>query len=144
VQERVRFMELDDVPAEVLALRVANRTVRGAELGAEGVLLYRRRVALSTEKGVALPQGMGLRQIIRLNLRHFLVRLDEPRHEECHYSPRDERFRRFGLPKVYHINLIARVVSGRNPVAQRWRVVLNKEGIVRMETVTPRVAPIAT
>ena len=40
------------------------------------------------------------------------------------------------LPKVYHINLIARVSSGgRRILLKRWRVVLNKEGIVRLETV---------
>jgi hypothetical protein len=139
VQERVGFRTLTELPAEVMAMRVANRTVRGAEVGSEHVLLYRRGLELRTVKHAPLPPGMGLRQIIRLNLRHFLTRLDEPQQDESHYCKDERRFVRRALPKVYHINLIAQVVSGDTAtVRQRWRVVINKEGMVRLDTVATR------
>jgi hypothetical protein len=135
----VQFVTRAQVPDEVVALRVADRTVRGAAVGSEEVLLYRRQLVLRAEQGAPVARGLALRQIIRLNLRHFLTRLDEPEHADCHFAPREGRFRDVRLPKVYHINLVARVKSAAAEAhSQRWRVVLNKEGIVRIETVSAR------
>ena len=136
VKERVKFLDLSQVPPDVLSLRVAKRTVRGAELGGEGVLTYSRRIELhSARRAAPFAEGMALRQIIRLNLRHFLTRLDEPHQPESHYSLTTETFRLVELPKVYHLNLIARVTEGSGKTScRRWRIVINKEGIVRLDS----------
>jgi hypothetical protein len=135
LQERVRFKEIREVPREVMEARLAKRTVRTAEVANEGVLLYTRRLELEPEE-THVQDGLALRQIVRLNLRHFLTRLDEPLQEESHYSTDEERFLTAPLPKVYHVNVIARVSNGSGaPWLERVRVVLNKEGIVRLEHV---------
>ncbi len=147
VQERASFLGDPEIPEDVLALRRAQHVIRGAELGGEGVLLYRRRLEIRPSpsaggggpagaglRGEALPPRLGLRQIVRLNMRHFLTRLDDAKQQEYHYAPSEDRFVHVGLPKVYHINLIARVVS-RSTTLRRWRVVLNKKGLVRVESV---------
>src|SRR6185312_16292633 len=101
----------------------------------ETVLCYTRGLLLGVEPG-AVTDGLAFRQILRLNLRHFFTRLDEAEQHEAHYAADEGRFVQVALPKVYHINLIARVRSGgRRILLKRWRIVLNKEGIVRLETV---------
>jgi ribosomal protein S5 len=68
-------------------------------------------------------------------MRHFFTRLDDPEQRESHYAVDEGRFVRVALPKVYHINLIARVsTGGRRILLKRCRIVLNKDGIVRLET----------
>jgi hypothetical protein len=125
-----------EVPDEVRAMRVALRTVRHADTAGEAVLHYRRDLELGLGDDTPTSEGLAFRQILRLNLRHFFTRLDEPEQRESHYAVDEGRFVNVSLPKVYHINLIARVRSaGRRIILKRWRVVLNKEGIVRLDTV---------
>ena len=50
VRERSTFLPLADVPRDVLALRVARRTVRTADAGGESVLHYRRTVEIEAAK----------------------------------------------------------------------------------------------
>ena len=55
------------------------------------------------------------------------------------------RFVTVPLPKVYHVNLIARVTANQCPSSlTRWRIVIDKEGIVRLDEVgDPPAAPFA-
>jgi hypothetical protein len=135
IQETSAFRDPSQVPEEVTRMRTALRTVRNAETAGESVLHYCRRLDLGIEEGGPTHEGLAFRQILRLNLRHFFTRLDEPEQQETHYAVDEARFVRVALPKVYHINLIARVRSGeRRILLKRWRIVLNKAGIVRLET----------
>jgi hypothetical protein len=135
IQETSKFIESVSVPDEVTRMRVALRTVRNADTAGETVLYYHRHLDLSTGEGGPATEGLAFRQILRLNLRHFLTRLDEPEQHESHFAVDEGRFVRVALPKVYHINLIARVrAGGRRILLKRWRIVLNKAGIVRLET----------
>jgi hypothetical protein len=135
IQETQRFIEPSDAPEEVMRMRTALRTVRNADTAGESVLYYNRRLVLGMDAEGPSPEGLAFRQIVRLNLRHFFTRLDEPEQQESHYAVDEGRFVRVALPKVYHINLIVRVRSGgRRILLKRWRIVLNKAGIVRLET----------
>jgi hypothetical protein len=135
LRERMKFTAAAAVPREVIALRASVRTVAGTDVQAESVLTYRRRLTL--ERVRSWPeQKLGIRQIIRFNLRHFLTRLDEPEQAVPHYSPREAVFVATTVPKVYHLNLICRIESpGKPPQLMRWRLVLNKDGLARVETV---------
>jgi hypothetical protein len=99
------------------------------------VIEYRRRLSYRQPKGAAsFGAGVAMRQILRLNLRDLLARLDEPEQESKHYDERARRFVTQRIPKVYHLNLAARLTSNHHaPVVMRTRVVLNKSGIVRLE-----------
>ncbi len=135
IREAARFVESAEVPEEVTRMRVALRTVRNADTAGESILSYTRDLDLALDDEGPVTEGLAFRQILRLNLRHFLTRLDEPEQRESHYAVDEGRFVHVALPKVYHINLIARVRSGgRRILLKRWRIVLNKAGIVRLET----------
>jgi hypothetical protein len=134
IEESTSFRKASGVPEEVMRMRTALRTVRNVDASEESVLHYHRRLELAiSDEGTAAP-GLAFRQILRFNLRHFFTRLDEPEQHESHYAVDEARFVRVALPKVYHLNLIVRVRSGgRRILLKRWRVVLNKAGIVRLE-----------
>ena len=135
IRESMSFIDASQAPEEVTRMRTALRTVRNAETAGEAVIHYQRQLDLGLDEEGPVSEGLAFRQILRLNLRHFFTRLDEPEQRESHYAVDEARFVRVALPKVYHINLIARVRSGgRRILLKRWRVVLNKEGIVRLET----------
>jgi hypothetical protein len=103
------------------------------------VIHYRKLLEAGHAEGRGgLPKGYRMRDILRMNLRHFLVRLDDPIDHVDLYDRATERFVRLGLPKVYHLNLVVRVRrerEGEGAVSRdaHLRVVLNKDGIVRAE-----------
>lgn len=140
-REAMRFVGGDEVPAPVLALRRARRTVRRAELFGEEIIQYRKLISMEVEDGSRMPVGYRLRDILRLNVRHFLVRLDEPLARQAYFDAARGAFTSAALPKVYHINVVL-VVRRTGPTAppreqlEHLRVVLDKERIVRVERVT--------
>ncbi len=135
IREISKFMPAPEVPEEVTRMRTALRTVRNSETAGESILDNHRELDLALGDEALVTAGLAFRQILRLNLRHFFTRLDEPEHRESHYASDEARFVSVALPKVYHINLIARVqTGGRRILLKRWRIVLNKAGIVRLET----------
>jgi hypothetical protein len=142
--EAVQFLSADEVPAEVRDVRLQRRTVRNVEAAGEEVIHYRKRLQAGREGGgAALPQGYRIRDILRVNLRHFLTRLDDPLDRVDAWDVDRGAFVRVELPKVYHLNVVARVRRERagDPSEVRFahlRVVLNKDGIVRAEEVRTR------
>ncbi|MFO0645433.1 MAG: hypothetical protein U0326_04280 [Polyangiales bacterium] len=139
--EAMRFVSSDEVPAEVRAVRLQRRTVLHAEAAAEEVIHYRKRLDAGTEQGrPGLPDGYRVRDILRMNLRHFLVRLDDPMDRVDCFDTSTGGFVRAELPKVYRVNLVVRVrrESDDADAQERYahlRVVLNKDGIVRAEQI---------
>jgi len=135
LREKVRF--LDQAPDDVLAIRQRSRWIAGTRVGGESVLVYRRNLEILAPPEEQ-PRGTGefaLRQIIRLNLRHFMTRLDERDQMVFHYEPSIDGFSTHEIAKVYHLNVVARI-GGPDQQAhlQRWRVVFSREGIERIES----------
>lgn len=138
LQESMTFVDPEDVPVNVLGLRFARRTVRNAEPIAEAIIHYRKRVeALAADDPAHLPQGYWVRDIVRLNVRHFLVRLDEPLDRVEYFDLARDRFAVALLPKTYHLNAVVTIAhetaTSIQERAEHLMVLLNKEGIVRVE-----------
>lgn len=141
VTEAVRFLAPTEVPDAIRRLRVARRTVRHAEAGPEEVIHYRKRVAVGAAgNGGAPSDSYRVRDILRINVRHFLTRLDDPLDHVRYFDPDRGSFAEAELPKVYHLNLVLRVRredpdGTRHERREHLRVVLDKTGIVRVVTV---------
>jgi hypothetical protein len=132
LRERMRFIPLAQLPPEIMATRVAQRTVSGSELAGESCLHYLRK--LEVVRTDAASRRVALRHILRLNLRHFFARMDEPEQIVRHFAPSHQAFIEARIPKVYHLNVIVRARRNSGLSAPtRWRVVLDKRGIVRVE-----------
>ena len=136
VRERVGWCKADELPLEVIRLREKKRTVSGASRELEGVLHYERQIVLTPREGVPLPHEYGVVSILRISVDDIVRRLDDPTENISFYDGQGS-FRTRRIPKVYHLNVI---VEGRERAAgvcsrTRARVVLNKNGIVRIEQV---------
>jgi hypothetical protein len=137
LREAMRFQKGSEVPPEVARMRRTGRTVQNAELHGEEVIHYRKVVEIGTHDPAArLPEGYWVRDILRLNVRHFLTRLDDPIDHVAFFDPARRAFRSADLPKVYHLNLVLRITreNAAGEGQERFehlRVVLNKDGIVR-------------
>lgn len=141
-RERMRFMEPQQVPAEVARLRLAHRKMRMLASEQEHVLHYHRWLEFrSSERPV--PSGFGVQDLFRLGLDEFIKRLDDPIDQVSFYDHKSAQFKTVQVPKVYHLNLvlIARNVMTNEQVQTRTRIILNQQGIVRME---PLSLPAAT
>jgi hypothetical protein len=134
LREQVRF--LDQTPDDVRAIRQRGRSIAGARIGGEVVLAYRRKLDIVAPRDGQLraTDELALRQILRLNLRHFMTRLDDRDQIVRHYDPSIGGFATHEIAKVYHLNVVVRI-GGSDPGArlERWRVVFSREGIERIE-----------
>lgn len=138
-QERARWVEADDIPDDVRQLRSRHRTVRGVAPELEHVLEYQRVVRFEAGKA-PVPEGFGVQELFRLSLDEILKRLDDPVDEVSYFDQRTGTFATAGMPKVYHLNVIALAAhqgDGRQALL-RWRVVVNQDGIVHIDAIVPR------
>ncbi len=147
MSEVVRFTPFAAVPEAVRRMRMQRRTVQHSEPVGEEVLHYHKRLEVGAPRDPAAsgtPESYRLRDILRINVRHFLARLDDPTDEADWYDLGTATFQQRALPKVYHVNVVVRVrqADAAGVVAQdreaHLRVVLNKDGIVRVERVDVR------
>jgi hypothetical protein len=141
IREAMKFVDRSHVPADVLEMRATHRTVQVAELTQEEIINYKKVIEVSAPGD--LPDDYWVRDILRLNVRHYLVRLDEPIDEVAFFDASDARFRVAEIPKVYHLNAIVRLTrrgaDGRGVARlERLRIVLDKTRIVRIEHVDAR------
>jgi hypothetical protein len=102
---------------------------------AEKVIHYTRDIALYSERFLKTHSRKGgITDIVRFNLRNFLVKMDEP----------EVTLRRLSKGKVdqvrgtrvYHVNIVLRFASPEETRYERIRLVLNRDGIKRVETVS--------
>jgi hypothetical protein len=119
-------------------MRRARRTVQGAKVLSEEVLHYHRQLDISAERSdAAMPQDYWVRDILRLNMRHFLVRLDDPMDKVAYFDLAHRTFATAGFSRVYHVNLVVQTEHQIGAHVERrvegFRVVLNQKGIVRVE-----------
>jgi hypothetical protein len=143
LRESMRFLTWDEVRESIRRIRLERRTVRqlDAITNNEEVIYYRKSLRIEPEdESVRLPEGYGVRDILRLNIRHFLVRLDDPSEKVRYFDPERGAFTEGKLPKVYHLNVVLRLRRklSHGETLERFehlRVVLNKNGILRVERV---------
>ncbi len=139
LQESMRFVSVASLPQDIREMRESSRTVRNSEIVAEEVIHYRKTMQAGAEdEDQPLPEGYWVRDIMRLSVRPFLARLDEPLDRVEYFDFGRGRFASAHLPKVYHINMVIKVTregaDGSGQVRlEHLRVVLNKSGVVRVE-----------
>ncbi len=138
LDERFHFMRFDEVDPRIRSIRLQGRTRRflaDAPLQEE-VIQYRKVLTVQPSEGEPLPEGYGILDIFRLNIRHFLSRLDDPIEDVRYFDVDRGAFAHSELPKVYHVNVVIRVQgAGERERFEHFRIILDKEGIVRIDPI---------
>lgn len=137
LKEGMDFVRLSKVPSEVDSLR--NRThlfEAENEFIDENVILYRKNVNLDLAKMQSCSDYNleGINDIIRLQVRPFLRKMDNP---EVIVKRFDDEGKVYSIPcaKVYFVNIILQYNYGDQTEYKRYRLELDRNGIKSMEEV---------
>lgn len=106
----------------------------------ETVLHYVKEIALYPRKFNAQSRKTALTDITRLNLRNFLLKMDEP-HREV-FMLKDGASVTVPASRVYHINMVVKFTDDENVRYERVRLVLTQDGIKRLEPVRGEIHPV--
>jgi len=128
----------DQLPQDIYDERFSDHATQDAIEGRpETVLCYEKLISLSSEKLKKQFTGaIGLTDIIRLNLRPMMARMDDAWETYRYIHPRTGDIQVTRCARVYHINVLVRLVAPDDEnVIHRVRAVVNRKGIVRVESV---------
>ena len=133
-RERFDFLQPDSISDEVLSLRHRGRPNSTEALSKhESCFRYVKEVTLDGKRiGKQHMRLSDINDILRFSVSHLLLRADDPLQSVRFYHVRRKEVRRVDCPKVYHLNLVLKLRSGRNfeeETMERVRVVLDAGGI---------------
>ncbi len=139
-KESFDFLDESRLPGEVRKIRDMDHIteIENDSMG-EKTILYRKQVKILSRKLKEIYQDFpieGINDIIRFNISRFLYRMDNPR--ESLPILQDGGYIKIFGERVYHLNMVVKYSMGNRDIYDRFRIVLNREGIKRIEMVTPR------
>lgn len=138
-KESVDFCDARRVPDEIRRIRNCDHMTE-IENGWVGqtVIRYRRSIELYSPAIRETFQNFPVRtvnDILRFNVSKFLLKMDDPQ-RSLNYL-KDDEVRSLVAERAYHVNLIMRFsTKSRKAFYKRFRIVLNREGISRLEEIS--------
>jgi hypothetical protein len=136
-KEAFTFLSQKDVPDKIRDLRCCDRmTEIENDFMGEHVLQYRKFVKIHSKKIKQLYGDMlieGITDISRYNLTQYISKMDDP--EDELYVFHGGTYSKAAGQKVYHINIISCFTSDGNTLYRRQRVIMNRNGVIRIEEI---------
>ncbi|HUT24346.1 MAG TPA: hypothetical protein VM492_08400 [Sumerlaeia bacterium] len=136
-RESFDFVPERRVPSEVLRIRAASHmTEIENELRGERIMRYRKRLRLLSRRIRSAYESSrieGINDIMRFNVRRFLTRMDDPK--KPLFVADEEGYHAIRARRTYHVNLIIRFSAGGRSSYRRFRIVLSRSGIRRIDEV---------
>lgn len=102
----------------------------------EQIIVYRKRIRLFREKLDHLYRDYSvesINDIMRLNVLRFLEKMDDPK--KPLYVTDGQTYRKIYGDRVYHITMIMKYSTDTMTLYKRFRIVLSRDGIKRIEEV---------
>ncbi|RLD80366.1 MAG: hypothetical protein DRJ07_10535 [Bacteroidetes bacterium] len=102
----------------------------------EKVILYRKQIKLYGKKIKTVYKDYtinGINDIARINISRFLEKMTNP--EIPMYFIDNEKYKKLYGNKVYHLNLILNFKTHDKEFFRRYRIVLNRDGIKRIQKI---------
>ncbi len=129
------FVTHKDLPDEVRQLRGRTSTLNaGHSAISESVLIYRQRLALYHNRLASLSHYplSGVNEIIRINLREFLRRMDSS-HAAVYDYKEGGHIATLQTEKVYYVHLIMRATYEGNTNFYHFCLTLTRRGIIELK-----------
>ncbi|OFZ51738.1 MAG: hypothetical protein A2381_18590 [Bdellovibrionales bacterium RIFOXYB1_FULL_37_110] len=158
-REKVRLTDKSrkNLPAGIFNLRDDGHIFTHERIKRETVIHYSKEIVIDwslLESNLA-PMLNEIKEIYRFNFKDFLVYMDDPNRKIRIYNPEKKQIQKLILPKVYHINVVfqispwlsKKVIDHENVETFRVRLVVDKNGIKRVENVDKKlksVYPLST
>jgi len=142
LKEAFTFIKHEDLPPEVERLRSLDYVTSIEYEGRpERVFEYKKEILLYPRKIVnSHARRKGINDIMRFNIAALIAQADDPVSEYRYIDDNGKNVKTADCSRVYHINVVVKYVyrshSGQpKTYCERRRIVVNKNGIVRMEEV---------
>lgn len=136
-KEAVNFIKESELPNRIKSIRkrAAIADVDNQWRG-EKVIYYRKRVTLFSKRMKKVYKEYnieGVNDIIRFNIGRFLEKMDNP--SRTIYTLKGDTVCEVPGDRVYYVNLIIKISRGEKTFFKRARLVLNRDGIKRIEEI---------
>ncbi len=102
----------------------------------EKIILYRKRIKIFRKKLQRVYRDVqieSINDIMRLNVMRFLSKMDNPKKHV--YICDGQNYRKIPAKRVYHLNMIMKYSMEGQSLWKRFRIVLSRNGIHRIEEV---------
>lgn len=137
LREAMDFIPQDKVPAEVLELRDREHLFEAEnDFRDENIILYRKKVGLDLQKlsEKSTYAFEGINDIVRLQVRPFLRKMDDPQ-IICNVLSPAGVIVDVPCDKDYPVNIILQYSSASQTEYKRFRLNINRDGIRSIDTV---------
>lgn len=134
-KEAMDFITEDKVPDEVLKIRDRSAILEAHNRSfSERIILYRKHVRIFRDKLDSSIQysTTGINDIIRFNISSYISKMDNPDFP-LFITGDDNTVKIIKGERVYYLNLIMQLNSKGQLTYKRYRVVLNRTGIIDIE-----------
>ena len=141
------FLTPDKLPQMVNRIRNKNY-IDELENGytPEEIIYYKKYIRIYSGECEQLLKDFkvdGVIDILRFNVRHLLNKMDNP-HKALFIADGDSDFKKIDGNCYYHVNLILKYGSfKKDPFYQKFRIILSRDGIIRIEKVPCDLTQIA-
>lgn len=136
------FVSEHELPKEILRLRRKFRTQEfDNKFTREKIILFRKNIRLLSRIRKSLSGGYefdSITDILRFDVSRFLTKMDEPR--KPFFMLTEDGYKKSHARRVYHINLIIKFERKEKTDYHRYRLVLTRRGIERIEYVASETA----
>jgi len=137
-REGFDFIDESKVPERIMKIRDRDHiTEIESDWLVENVMRYSKRIKLSAKAISGLHSDFemdGIVDIIRFNVSKFTRQMGEPS-KELFIIDKDD-YRKIKAERVYHLNMVLAYESADKVSYKRFRIVLNRQKIKRIETVS--------
>lgn len=135
--QRLSFLKEEQVPDEISACRQKHNMVEVESEGVgQNIMLFEKHTNLYTEEIERIFDTMGINEItdiLRFNVMGFTKNMED--NDRDLYYLYENNIRKVQADRVYHINMVMQFESPDETVLKRYRIVLNKKGIKRVEEI---------
>jgi hypothetical protein len=134
-KEAMDFIPEDKTPDEVLKIRDRSAILEAHNRSfSEKIILYRKRVRIFRDKLDSSIQynTTGINDIIRFNVSSYISKMDNPDFP-LFIADDNNSAKTIKGERTYYLNLIMQLKNEDQLIYKRYRVVLNREGILDIE-----------
>lgn len=135
-KEAMDFLDENKIPEPIKHMRNRSAILEADNRNNdEKIILYRKRVRINRK---TLDQSIdyntkGLNEILRFNFQHFCLQMDDPE-VQLFVEDAENELKTVTGERIYYLNLLMQFKSNEKTMYHRYRIALNKNGILGIET----------
>ena len=137
IKENFIFVPFKKLGPKIKKFRFRNRTLKlDDDLFGEHIIQYKKKIVLYPKKlgrEMADEKLNSIVDITRINLVRYTQNMDNPK--KAYYLVKDDKIIKSEADRVYHINIIQKFYTEGGIEFKRYRVVINRSGIKRIEKI---------